>query len=224
MTSRVVVGYDQSPSSESALDVAAAEAVWRGAELIVVHAFHRTTAAAARSPHETPVGDSRHAAALRVAEQGAVLARSGHTGLTVHPRAAVGFAPAVLAQASADADLLVVGHRGHGGFAGLNLGSVALRSVTRAVCPIVVVRGGERQPRGMVLAAVDIADSADEVLDFAFTEAAQRGARLKAVSGVELLWPFVYADDNGQLRHAKELILEGADAVLGRLLHSWQAK
>jgi hypothetical protein len=55
---------------------------------------------------------------------------------------------------SASADLLVVGHRGRGGFASMQLGSVALRTVARAARPILVVRGAEHEARGLVLAAL----------------------------------------------------------------------
>jgi nucleotide-binding universal stress UspA family protein len=49
-------------------------------------------------------------------------------------------APALLA-AARDADLLVLGSRGHGGFAGLLLGSVRLQCAHHASCPVVIVRG-----------------------------------------------------------------------------------
>lgn len=222
----VVVGYDQSPDSDLALEEAAAAAERRSAGLSVVHA-HRSPIVLP-PPFEMPVpGYTQHDAALRVAELGAERLRAAHPGLTIDARAVAGRPASALTEAAADADLLVVGHRGHGGFPGLGLGSVALRTVTRSPVPTLVVRGGRRRARGTVLAAVDITDQAggsDEILDFAFTEAAQREADLTTICAWEILWPPAYFGDTGQLRRTADLAREQAERALARLLRPWREK
>jgi nucleotide-binding universal stress UspA family protein len=211
MESGVVIGYDQTPSSERALAEAAAQAARRGAGLTVVHALHH----APTSPGSTTQD---------VAEEGAERVRARYPDVPVEARSRAGSAATVLADLSSEADLLVVGHRGRGGFSGLRLGSAALRTVARAACPTIVVRGDEHEARGVLVAAVDMEESADEILDFAFTEAAQRGARLKVVSAWEILMSWAYAGDTGQLDRASSEATTRAQAAFTRLLEPWSAK
>jgi len=59
----------------------------------------------------------------------------------IERRVVEGRPAAVLVDESQGADLLVVGSRGHGGFAGLLLGSVSQQCAHHAACPVVIVHG-----------------------------------------------------------------------------------
>jgi nucleotide-binding universal stress UspA family protein len=66
--------------------------------------------------------------------------RSDHPSVEVETTVVEGQPARVLVDMSADADLLVVGSRGLGGFSGLLLGSVSQQCVHHAHCPVTVVR------------------------------------------------------------------------------------
>jgi nucleotide-binding universal stress UspA family protein len=69
-----------------------------------------------------------------------VVAEKSAEGVPLRVRALPGAASEVLTEQARGADLLVVGHRGRGGFASAMLGSVGLHSVLNAPCPVTVVR------------------------------------------------------------------------------------
>ncbi len=69
----------------------------------------------------------------------ATMRPDGQWPVAVHPLAVAGSPAEVLVEIARDADLLVVGSRGRGAFAGLLLGSTSQRCAERSSCPVVVV-------------------------------------------------------------------------------------
>lgn len=138
----VAVGLDGSPSSLRALEVAAHEADLRSGTLHVVRAWSMRTAP---RPADCPPGavPSMDAYQQSVDESTEKIVRD-HLGpqpiVPIRRHIVHSPSPQALLSASRGAELLVVGHRGRGGFAGLLLGSVAEQCVRHAACPVLVVR------------------------------------------------------------------------------------
>src|SRR6185312_13534762 len=168
MKRTIVIGYDQSPSSERALAQAGRESAWRDGGVTVVTGFHWFAVAAPVAYIPADVESSLKDVADKTAADGAQWLRQSYPGMTVDSAAISGPIADALAEASRDADLLVLGNRGRGGFTGLLLGSVSLRTLTLASCPTMIVRGSPREPTDSVVLALDIESPADEVIEFAF--------------------------------------------------------
>lgn len=143
MAPRIVAGADGSSSAQAALHWAFRQARLTGAVLEAVLAWEVPIALGRfGTARDVPREDTefRQAAEQVLAEAVAGVADAAG-GVEVRPQALEGNAAAVLLAAARGADLLVVGSRGHGGFAGALLGSVSLQCVQHAPCPVVVVRG-----------------------------------------------------------------------------------
>ena len=142
---RVVVGIDGSPGARAALLFALHDAVRRGLPVEAVGAY--------RPPDYwmdfygvNPYGpDHDHAAALeRVRTFVAGIVPEGpQPPPPVTVRAELGSAADALIKASHQAELLVVGSKGHGGFTSMLLGSVTMQCVLHATCPVTVVHSPE---------------------------------------------------------------------------------
>ena len=138
----IVVGIDDSPGAAAALRWAVDEARLREATLRVVHAWdwpyegHLGTLADEILERKTFAEAAAKVLATMVQEvlgdQSADIALEEHV--------AEGSAAHVLLEAAAEADLLVVGSRGRGGFQGLLLGSVSQQCAHHARSPVVIVR------------------------------------------------------------------------------------
>jgi len=138
----IVVGVDGSAHAARALAWAIDEARRRGAHLRVVTVWHVPLGAYGTGglvpPLTTAVDESFGEVAQEVAAAAGETVRAA--GVEVETQVKRGQAADVLIAAARDADLLVVGCRGHGGFAGLLLGSVSAQCAHHAPCPVVIVR------------------------------------------------------------------------------------
>ncbi len=137
---RIVVGIDGSPSSQSALAWALGQAELTGAAVHAVIAWD-FPAFYSWEGGAVPPDDLERTARETLAE--AVEAVVAARGSSVHVVQEVvhGHAATVLMDAAKEADLLVLGSRGHGGFVGALLGSISQRCSHHAACPVVIVRG-----------------------------------------------------------------------------------
>ncbi|QHF95853.1 universal stress protein [Streptomyces sp. NHF165] len=178
---RVVVGVDGSPHSLRALDRAADEAARRNAALEVL--CGATTPRRSVVPETDTDRERARQAAREVAAGAAERARDRVPGLEVDP-CGVTEAPAdALVKASRDAELTVIGTRGHGGFRGLLLGSVSLRLAAHAAGPLMVVRGvepGAVQGPGETVVGLKWA-GATEPVAFGFAQAELDGSPVRVV-------------------------------------------
>jgi nucleotide-binding universal stress UspA family protein len=139
---KIVVGVDGSEHSDRALEWAIQEAKLRDARVHVVSVWH-VPALVYGGPGFTPqietsIDETFKEVANEAVESAAEKAREA--GVDVDIEVEHGQTVDRLLEAAEDADMLVVGSRGHGGFAGLMLGSVSAQCAHHAPCPLVIVR------------------------------------------------------------------------------------
>ncbi|GAA2038478.1 universal stress protein [Catenulispora yoronensis] len=226
MTGPVVVGIDDFEHSDHLIAAAAQEAGTRlSRTLWLAHAYHGF-APPAQETGLTPEETVRAAALAHLAAL-AEQVQLRHPELRVETAAVTGPPAPALAKLAGSAALLVVGGRGRGGLAGQLLGSVSLRVLARADCPVLVVRGDQDEPAGRVMVGVDIDDlngsaTGPEVLEFAFDEAQRRDADLYAFYAWED--PSVLYAYGSQvfMNEQREAALERGRERLAAALYPWQ--
>jgi nucleotide-binding universal stress UspA family protein len=135
---RIVVGVDGSDGSQAALDWAIDEAMRCDAELVLVHGWSYPYQGP-RTGISEPRDDMR-LDAMRTLEACAFRVREIAPALRCHSIISEQSPAKALIDAGKDADLVVVGSRGHGGFAALLLGSVSRTVLQHAQVPVAIVR------------------------------------------------------------------------------------
>jgi nucleotide-binding universal stress UspA family protein len=136
MTSRqIVVGVDGSEHGNAALRWAIEEARVHGSEIVAVFAWQLPLIG-------VPGAFDRHEMeqACKAFVEDAVAAVVTDQEVTITKLVAQGDVSGSLIEASRNAEMLVLGSRGRGGFAGLKLGSVSQECVQHAACPVVIIK------------------------------------------------------------------------------------
>lgn len=179
----VVVGYDGSESSQTAVEWAANEALARDAELLLLAAITVPMSASPMSFGVVSPGsiDDMLARVAEHATKAAEAAAAAHPGLVAHARSVLGGASAALVEASESADVVVVGSRGMGGFKGLLVGSVGVQVAEHAKCPAVVIRREAASTADRVVVGIDGSPLSLAAADFAMQTASRRGWSVLAV-------------------------------------------
>ncbi len=187
--SGIVVGTDGSEESLRAVEWAAQEARRRGVPLRIVSVPELW-------PYVEPPGKAADVGAAKAAtkvertgaEQAVKVAAQRATDLApdlvIETSSPEGSAADQLIASAADAQMLVVGCRGSGGFSGLLLGSMSRYLATHAPMPVVVTREKTVAAGHEIVVGIHRRRQSEAALRFSFEEAELRGASLVAVEAI----------------------------------------
>ncbi|MGW4777998.1 universal stress protein [Streptomyces filamentosus] len=221
----IVAGVDGSPESLAAADWAAREAEHRGLPLRLAHAWRW-------EPLDLPLVQDREAQE-RVAEE---VVRTAEAELTArHPKVAITSGvlpdtpvPALLGTLD-EAEMLVIGSRGHGAVAGFLLGSYGQQVIAASTRPVVAVRAHDDRaaepPTGEILVGQQGGpEDSEAVLRFAFETADARGAAIRAVRAWSL--PSLYAYSPASMRLADDAggLVPFEEKALREALAPWRER
>jgi nucleotide-binding universal stress UspA family protein len=234
MKNRIIVGYDGSTSSAAAAEWAAGEAALRGVPLCIVTCYAPPfgvglvpSAGAAVAYDMAQLEQASVASGEALAES----LRTNHAGLVspglvTEVKAVLGPPREVLVDASADADLVVVGKTGAGAAKAMFLGSVANSVVRRSTCPTVLVPAAHSPSshspvsRRRIAVGVDGSAPSMEALEWAMEEAALGGGELVLVHA----WSYRYDVPATDAADASEDARRRAQAELDSMLESVRAR
>lgn len=192
--SGVIVAFDGSEHAERALRWATREAAGRGTSLTIAHSYHWPSAGLGAMEAVGFLMDALAQDSAELLESAASLAAQTaekyDVSLEIRTVSQLGAPVPTLVELSHDHELMVVGSRGLGGFAGMMLGSVSTGVVAASVCSVAVIRGDELAERGLgdnppVVVGIDGDPSQQAtvaaILRAAFVAAQQRKSSLVAV-------------------------------------------
>ncbi len=175
----IVIGVDESAAARSALRWGVEHATLhdRPATVLMAWSYRDQHHLDPAAPFELTYGRQEAQRDLDAIVEHALDAPSPR----LQRRAVCGSPADELLRASVGADLVVIGARGMGGFAGLLLGSVSRAVLHGAAAPVAVVRAGASDPNGPIVVGVDGSATARRALSWAIDEASVRGCSVVAI-------------------------------------------
>ncbi len=135
----ILVGVDGSPGADKAVEFAAREAAAHGAVVRLLAAWEVPASVLSGGGVPLELYKNFEAEAQSLLTAAAARVRELEPSVQVEQRTAEGHAGNALVDATADADLVVIGRRGHGGFTELLLGSISHQVADHSKCPVVIV-------------------------------------------------------------------------------------
>lgn len=216
-----IVGVDGSDAATAAVRWAALRAAGTGAELRLVHAYAVPVVMPVAPFMISPATQQAYEqAGQAVLDQAAEIVRAVADDVRVTTALVPGGPAYALIEESERADLVVVGSRGHGGFADVLLGSVGVQVSAHARCPTVVVRGHQRAG-GPIVVGVDGSPASGAALRFGFAEALRRRLPVLAVcawaaplpTGIGEALAAALADGHSPAEHAAAARAVLSDAI-----------
>ncbi|MFI6596595.1 universal stress protein [Nonomuraea sp. NPDC050536] len=175
MVKPIVVAVDGSEPATVAVHWAADDACRRGLPLRIVHVCEDFSLL----PDEALETQRNYCEGLVAAA--ADRARERAPGLQITTERTTGNVVEGLIAEAGEADCVVLGSRGLGGFTGLLVGSVGLGVAGHSPGPVVIVRGSAEAAHGEVVAGFDGSPAAEAALEYAFQQARARKARLRVM-------------------------------------------
>jgi nucleotide-binding universal stress UspA family protein len=179
-TTSIIAATDGTDPGKAAVRWAAEEAARRGRLLRILHVFDWDRSNADYD-YDGHYAEAERQFAESVIVDALSLARTVAPQLPIKTDMLIGRAAIRLPAVTDDAELVVLGSRGRGGFASLLLGSVSQRVATHAPCSVVVVRGRGSVTEGSIAVGIDDSPSDEQVLETAFEAADGRGCALAVV-------------------------------------------
>jgi len=146
----IVVGIDGSEGAGHALDFAIKEAAVRGSKLRMVSAWEIPASVLASVVASKEFYEEFRENAIAVARDAATRVEELEPSVEHEEVVVEGQAAKALLSNAEDAELLVVGRRGHGSFREMLLGSISRQVVVHAKCPLVIVPSPALQPKEIV--------------------------------------------------------------------------